>query len=61
VSVTELGGSQPVWSRDRKTLTINYDAFPDGTHLAVAVPVDDGAQLSVVVNWIEELRKKLKR
>jgi Tol biopolymer transport system component len=40
--------------------TINYDAMPDGRHLAVIVPMDEGAQISVVVNWNAELEKRLK-
>ena len=39
--------------------TINYAAMPDGTHLVVLMPVTDGARIRVVVNWVEELKRKL--
>ena len=39
--------------------TINYDAMPDGQHLLVLVPVSEGAEISVVINWMEELKRKL--
>ncbi len=91
--VSAQGGTQPVWSRDGKTLyyradrhiiaatigsgpafsvtdrrpvaedhfafenTINYDAMADG-RLVVLVPVDEGLQLNVIVNWAEELAKR---
>ena len=38
--------------------TINYDALPDG-RLVVLVPVDEGLQLNVIVNWAEELAKRM--
>jgi serine/threonine-protein kinase len=93
--VSLADGTQPVWSRDNKTIfyraegriiaasvaasgnsftitsrknfaddhfsmenTINFDAHPDGKHLAVVVPMDEGAQISVVVNWMEEVKRR---
>jgi hypothetical protein len=32
-----------------------FDPMPDGRHLAVLVPTDPGAEVSVVVNWIERV------
>ena len=37
--------------------TINYDTTPDGRRV-VLVPVDEGLQLNVIVNWAEELAKR---
>src|SRR5439155_20533500 len=89
------GGSQPVWSRDGRTLfyrdekhfvaatvgvgtafniterhdfaedrfagenTINYDVMPDGKRLVVVVPSDQGVQLNIIVNWMEEVRQRM--
>jgi len=94
--VSTTGGTQPVWSRDGKTLfyrtdthivaasvaasetftitgranfaddrfgsenTIDYDSHPNGS-LAVVMPVDEGTQLVVAANWLEDAIKRLKR
>ena len=52
---------------DRRTMddrfalenTINFDPFPDGKGLAVLMVMDQGSQLMAVVNFREELRRKL--
>jgi hypothetical protein len=37
----------------------NFDVFPDGKRLVVIEPADQGTQVIVVVNWIEELKRRL--
>jgi hypothetical protein len=39
---------------------ITYDVAPDGQRLLLAEPIT-GGQVMIVVNWIEELRRKLAR
>jgi eukaryotic-like serine/threonine-protein kinase len=91
------GGTQPVWSRDGKTLyyrtdshivaasvsatnaftiterrdvfddrfakenTINFDIMPDNKRFAVVIPVDQGMQIRLVVNWMDEVRGRVGR
>jgi hypothetical protein len=39
---------------------LTYDVAPDGQRLLLAEPVT-GGQVVIVVNWIEELRRRLDR
>jgi hypothetical protein len=36
----------------------NYDVAPDGKSLVMLRPVEEHRQLVMVVNWIEELRRR---
>lgn len=36
----------------------NYDVTPDGRHFVMLRPVDENRDLVLVVNWIEELRRR---
>ena len=37
----------------------NYDIAPDGKHFAMLQPVEENRDLVVVVNWIQELRRRV--
>ena len=36
----------------------NYDVTPDGRHFVMLRPVEESRDLVLVVNWIEELRRR---
>ena len=40
---------------------IDYDAMLDDTHLVALAPVAEDSEISVVLNWIEDVKKKLGR
>jgi eukaryotic-like serine/threonine-protein kinase len=98
VQVSTEGGTQPVWSRDGKTIyyrgnqtilaasidagpsgisvaarrvfapdrftmnnTINFSTTADAQRLMVLVPTGEVAHIGVVVNWMDEVKRKLLR
>lgn len=36
----------------------NYDVLPDGSGFVMLQPVEDARQLTVMVNWLDELRRR---
>ncbi|MEO5818811.1 MAG: protein kinase [Gemmatimonadaceae bacterium] len=40
---------------------IAFDPMPDGKHLAVLVPTDEGADVTVVVNWMERVTQLMRK
>jgi eukaryotic-like serine/threonine-protein kinase len=41
------------------TSTPNYDVSPDGQRFLMLKPIEQGAQINVVLNWFEELKQKV--
>ena len=39
----------------------NYDVTPDGKGFVMLRPVDENRQLVMVLNWIQELRRRARR
>ena len=45
---------------ERNCCHVNYDVFPGGNEFVMVQPISGGARLFAVVNWTEELRRRLR-
>ncbi|HLA89800.1 MAG TPA: hypothetical protein VJL28_05190, partial [Gemmatimonadaceae bacterium] len=45
---------------ERNPFHVDYDVFPGGNEFVMVQPISGGARLFAVVNWTEELRRRLR-